>query len=156
MRHWMFLTLLIFVIVSLSAVAAQDEPTCDIPTLTETYAAQLSEATTLEDVQAVQSALSSEIAKCRGFYFEDSQATVIGPLDIPAGIYKTTVTTDGYFILRLTVLEGECDFSGLGFILSEGDAVDGADAIFESEDCRVVLETSNVTADWTLQFEPLQ
>ena len=154
MRRLMFI-LLLLVIVSLPTAAAQDEPTCDIPTLTETYAAQLAEATTLEEVIAVQTALSKEIAVCGGLYFEGDAEEVFGPLEIPAGIYRGTVTTEGYFGLQITVLEGECDDS-LIHQVSSGRGVEGSEFVYESAGCTAVLEVSNITTPYTLQFELLQ
>lgn len=78
---------------------------------------------------------------------------VIGPIDFPDGLYTVKVVTDGFFILQLEELEGRCE-GGIGalFNLSQGIATEGASALFGSLDCRGLLQVSNVTKPWTLEF----
>ncbi len=65
--------------------------------------------------------------------FNGTANTVIGPIQIPAGVYRATATTAGFFIASVTATEGECGagssflLPGL-FILSAGEATNGAEA----------------------------
>lgn len=90
--------------------------------------------------------------------FSGDADTVIGPVDIPAGTYRATATTDGYLIVHITAISGECGAGtsrlseGL-FSLSKDDATNGAEAIFTSRDCSALMEVSLVSVPWTLEFE---
>lgn len=149
-----FLILLFLIVAFVTSVTAQDE--CDPVVIAETYAPQLAEAATLDELQAVQSGLAREIAACNGLYFEDIASAVIGPIEISEGVYRITATTEGYLIVHELVIDGGCEFTGFGINIASGEATAGAEFLFKSEGCTVVFETSNVTAPYTLQFELLQ
>lgn len=92
--------------------------------------------------------------------FEGDAATVIGPVDIPAGTYRATIKTAGYSIIQISAISGECGagtsfLSPSLFILMEGQAATGAEAIVTSNKCSALIELSNITAPWTLEFEKL-
>lgn len=85
---------------------------------------------------------------------------MIGPIDIAAGTYRATATTAGFIIVQVNPTAGECGVAmgligyspGL-FIISQGQAANGAEAIFTSESCTALIEVSNVQGPWTLTFE---
>lgn len=86
------------------------------------------------------------------------EATVIGPLDIPEGVYRATATTSGFIIVTVTALEGECG-EGSGFFLSpglfnesQGQATNGAESVFTSKGCRALIEVSNTQTPWVLEM----
>lgn len=88
-----------------------------------------------------------------------TDATVIGPIRIPQGIYRATATTDKFISVILTVTDGECG-SGSGsilgpglFALSEGQATAGAEAVLTSHGCTALIAVSNVQSAWTLKFD---
>jgi hypothetical protein len=89
--------------------------------------------------------------------FSGNEATVIGPVEIPAGIYRATATTGGFIIVSVTATAGECG-AGTGFLSpglfnqSAGQATNGAEAIFTSEGCTALFEVSNVQQSWTLEL----
>jgi hypothetical protein len=100
-------------------------------------------------------------AVCAGLVFEGTEGEVIGPIEIPEGIYRATVTTAGFIAAVLTPLEGECG-QGSGSFLSaaianesKGDAVNGAESVVTSMGCTVLIEVSNVQEPWTLMFEKI-
>ena len=100
-------------------------------------------------------------AVCSGLLFEGTDGEVIGPIDIPEGLYRATATTEEGIIIQIVTLDGECG-QGSGsrlsealFIESGGQANEGAETVFTSNNCNVLLEVSNVRAPWTLTFEKI-
>lgn len=94
--------------------------------------------------------------------FSDTSASVVGPVTIEAGTYRVTFTTNGFGSVQLTVSSGECaptsglgSLTGLLFNMMSGDAASGAEALFKSEGCVVLMELSNITEAWTLKFEKI-
>ena len=115
----------------------------------------------LEALAEMRSALATAEAACMGLAFQgEAEDAVIGPVTIPAGMYRAVATTPGYLAVRITVIEGECRGSSAGslFNLGRGDAADGAEALFTSEEggCTALLELSNLTDAWQLAFERLK
>jgi hypothetical protein len=86
----------------------------------------------------------------------DGMMAAIGYVAIPSGQYLVTATTDAYMIVQVLEISGTCD-SGRGslFNFSEGEGADGAEAVFESEDCVAVILVTNTREPWTLEFEAL-
>lgn len=90
--------------------------------------------------------------------YTGTDATVLGPVEIPVGIYRATLTTDKYASISVTPTQGECGAGssfltpGL-FIIMEGQAANGAEAVFTSRGCTALIEVSNVQAAWKLRFE---
>ena len=84
------------------------------------------------------------------------QQPVLGPLNLPSGIYRVTVATNGFFIAHLEAASGKCDagFGGL-FNLSSGQAKGGASALLTSDQCSALVSISNVTDAWKLQFQQI-
>lgn len=83
---------------------------------------------------------------------------VIGPVEIPEGVYRAEAVTGGFIIVHINPVEGECG-AGTSFLttglfsLSKGEATTGAEAIFTSRGCSVLMEVSNTQEAWTLSFE---
>lgn len=129
----------------------QEDATCDAATIGDTYAPLIDEAVTVEDLSSALNGIRAEIAACNGLYFEGDANVVVGPVEVPEGVYIVTATTANYFILKPTVLDGNCSESSI-FNLSEGQAIDGAQSVFESGGCRILLEISNSRGEWTFDF----
>ena len=91
--------------------------------------------------------------------YSGTNGKVIGPIEILPGTYKVTATTSGYMTVQLTVSSGQCGaISGsitdtLMYDLIQGQATDGAQIVFQSQDCKALINVSNVQAPWTLKFE---
>ncbi len=82
--------------------------------------------------------------------------TVYDPVTIPAGVYRVTLITEGYFALSGEGLEGDCyDAIGL-FNASTGEATSGLQAVFATDEgCTLVWAAHNVTAPYTVTWEQL-
>lgn len=106
----------------------------------------------LRIISAAADALCSELA----FSSETSGLqAVIGPVLFPDGIYRVTLTTTGFAIIKPEVLGGECetaDFGGL-YNIMQGRASDGAQTLFTTTGCLALLTVSNTSQPWTLTFE---
>ncbi len=114
--------------------------------------------TWLENLRAISWLTSSLRAFCDNYVFEGdaegSNSQVFGPVIFQPGIYTVTATTSGYLIAQMETISGGCGRIPFSMIVSEGDATEGAQEIFrvEDEDCTALLEVSNLTAPWTLEF----
>jgi hypothetical protein len=98
-------------------------------------------------------------AGCSGLSWnsdDEGMQPVIGPVEIPEGLYRLTATTEGYIIVQHEIIDGECDEDYALFAESDGDATDGAQRTFNSAGCEVLITIDNVTEPWTLAFEKLR
>ena len=154
--------LLVCLLLLPNLVSAQDgdELQCDsaaISAATEQAVAQLQQAESEEPAVALQSiaevraALADLEAQCTGLVFTGDAGTVHGPVEIPEGIYRASVTTMNFFSMEQELLEGECGEWLIFNEMAEGEFT--AEAIFRSAGCTVLFETSNVHAPYTLWFE---
>ncbi len=78
--------------------------------------------------------------------FSGSTALVLGPFDLPKGLYKITVNTSGFFQLFNVNNDDEIIFN-----LFEGDG-NGAETVFRSSGGNYTFRTDNISANWTLTF----
>lgn len=79
---------------------------------------------------------------------------VIGPVLFLDGIYRARVTTENFIIVKITTIAGDCGRDGSIFNESKGEAIDGSEKVFETaEGCTALIEMSNISAPWTLEFE---
>lgn len=163
----------LFLLVALLAIGAtniwaqDDAPACDAAATADVLAELVEALRTAENpieaLGAVRDAASIAAAACSGLNFnsdDEGLMPVIGPIVIPEGLYRVTVTTDGFYILQLEVLDGLCGegrmLSPYIFGISMGQASNGAQAVITSEGCETLLSVSNVTKSWTLGFEKLR
>lgn len=165
--YGLFLLVALLLVGATNIWAQDDAPTCDAAATADVLA-ELVEAlrtaeNTIEALGAVRDAASIAAAACGGLNFtsdDEGLMPVIGPVVIPEGIYRAKLTTNGFFILELTVLDGSCGegrrSSALVFATSRGEADEGLEVIFNSEGCETLFAISNVSDAWELSFEPLQ
>lgn len=149
------LLLLLSMLLFIAPTFAHDTtPECDLTPVQPAFDAATQDMT-LDTLVTLKNEIAAAQAACSGLSFsseEYGQLAVIGPIEIPAGIYRATATTDAYFILHVIIVDGDCDDGSL-FNFTEGEGVDGAESVFRSETCSVLLETDNTDEPWTLQFE---
>lgn len=169
MKLWVVLGVALMLAVLPMSAQDEAEPVegCEAAALADTLAELVEAVREAEDVagalREVASAAGVAAAACDGLAFDsekDGMMPVIGPVTIPEGIYRVTLTTEGYYILGLDVLEGECGqgerFRSSLFLISRGDATDGAQVVLNSTGCETLLSISNVTDPWVLDFEKLR
>lgn len=111
---------------------------------------------TLSLFRGMSLVLSELSVQCYGLSFSSNEhglLPVIGPVYIPAGVYRVTATTAGYMIVNVEVLTGECGEFGSVVNVSQGRATEGAQSVFRSGECEALIEVSNATEDWLLIFE---
>lgn len=110
----------------------------------------------LDNLQSISRLTSSLRAFCDGYVFEGdaegSESQVIGPIVFEPGVYIVTATTDGFMLVHIEDLSESCGTLTMG--LSEGEATEGAQQVFRVDDepCNALLEISNLTADWRVEF----
>jgi hypothetical protein len=166
--RFLFMVALVIALLSMTAVvSAQDDEsdTCDYATFSDSLTEQIATLADEEDPAAALRDIQSQIgefqAACAGLSFSSEEyglQPVLGPLTIPEGVYRLTLTTDGAFILSATILGGECDeldYLGL-FLIFPGTAAEGAQTVLDTGECEVLLQISNVSDPWTLTFEKLR
>jgi hypothetical protein len=113
----------------------------------------------MEALMKLAADIQAQNVSCSGYTFTGKSSKLIGPFELPKGNYKTTLTTRNRFTARLSVLNGQCQGSSNSasyYSMSAGEALNGAEAVIRSEGCRLVIETSDVRAPWTLTIEPLE
>jgi hypothetical protein len=160
-----FALLMIIVVLTLPivAISAQENPDCNPASVIDSASKLKSTGDTAKDIAALKElsiAISKQNIACNGLKFEGNAAKIIGPFDLPKGMYKTTVTTKGFFIAELKVLDGECgtgSFSNHLYNMMNMELKElSEEAFLESEGCRLIIQTSNVSAPWVLTIEPLE
>jgi hypothetical protein len=170
-----FLVLVLALVMVVLPVKAQDTAlSCDAATLTAVSDALTAAndaaraAIAAGDLSGAINGLANASARvqimqatCAGLAFAGDAATVVGPVELAEGVYKATATTDGFMIVNITALSGECGAGnklfmtpGL-FILSKGQAANGAETVLFSAGCTALLEVSNVQSGWALRLEKL-
>lgn len=131
-----------------------------IETLQTVKTKETDPATILNDLQLLANIAASQRSICDGLTFSGKKQLVVGPVNIPAGVYRAVATSTGPLIVNLTITDGECENRNVGeekglFALQKGEADEGAEAVFTSKGCTVLIEVSLVRADWKLSFEPI-
>jgi hypothetical protein len=115
---------------------------------------------TLAVLDLLRAAISEYTVACTGLNFsseQDGMQPVIGPVEIPEGIYRVTATTEGGIISKIDVLSGECGGYGGSLVSApKGQANNGAQVVFESAGCEALVSITLSTDAWTLAFEKLR
>ncbi len=76
------------------------------------------------------------------------------PFEMPPGTYRVIFTTDGFGIVELVPMDNiEQDVTL--FNLSSGEASDGASTLYKSEGEKVMLQFSNTSEPFRLEFEKI-
>jgi hypothetical protein len=86
--------------------------------------------------------------------FSGDAGALTDPFTLPAGVYRATLTTPGYCIVHVVPVAVPDDMTYL-FNCSAGDATAGESTLYVSDGSRVMLEFSNVSAPYSLQFEAI-
>lgn len=170
----LLIVMVVMVLMALPAMAQTPAPTdkCTADTLTA-LSGDLDQAN--KDAQAAitkgdlagamdaltrnEAAVQTMRAECDGLSFAGTDATVIGPLVIPEGTYRMTVTTDGFAGIQTTPTKGECGASVGAFTMPvvmaimEGQANNGSETLLQSTGCTVLIQLSTITKPWTLTLE---
>lgn len=103
--------------------------------------------------------IDTQLLACTGLNFKGTLSMkLIGPFDLPAGEWKATLTTPGFAIMQMKVINGSCSLDG-GFgdflyNITGGQATDGAEILMKSGGCTIAIQPSNISAPWTLSFVP--
>lgn len=170
-----FLTILALLVslllYALPTTTAQTNPACDAAAFEDVIAQFINElevmretldpTTAADKLQELANSANMIRATCDGLAFEDDKQSVVGPVEFPAGVYRATFTTEGYGAVSVNPLSGNCG-QGSGsfltpslFLIMGGNATEGAESIFSSEECNALIEVSNVQGAWSLTFERL-
>jgi hypothetical protein len=167
MKFLHVLILVCLLMVSVGGVVAQDEPTCDVAEIAASLAVLVDELAEADDPMAalleIEEATIAARVDCGGLAFnsdDEGLMPVIGPVEIPEGLYRVTFTVNGMASVDIEAVEGACEvdgFMGLFFSMEMG-GVEGAQAIFESDGCEALIMFSDVMLadEWTLDFEKLR
>ena len=146
--------------------SAQDTPDeCEAaPGAIEIITEFLAEPVTpLQMLRYIYEAAQEALIACGDYSYSseaDGARPVLGPLTFPEGIYRATVTTEKLIGIKIFELDGTCgtqaNVSGYLFLVREGEARDGAQAVFTSSGCELLLEFASAEDPWTLTFEKLR
>lgn len=167
-------SLLIVLLIIVSAVlpAAAQTPTispdCDIAGIVADVQERLSEIdlqdaeTALVEIERLTLRMDYLKASCRGLVFEGTDDDVLGPVEIPEGIYRVhALPTQGYFGVEVAVMRGECgEGQRANGTLLFNEAVDRdetppeLESLFVSTGC-IALLTVEADAPYTITFESI-
>lgn len=166
MKRLITLVIILFSLLPISAQAQSTPPaapTCDLTAIIKEVGAFKSSKDSTKDMTAlaqIRDDIDATQAACNGLSFSGKSAKLVGPFDLPDGTYKVTATTKGYLAVMPRTISGDCDpnYDNVHmFNISAGEATAGEDIVYQaSQNCRLVLEPSNVSAPWKITFEPLQ
>lgn len=128
-------------------------------TITDRVTALVADARATDDLTLLLEAVD-EIARleaaCNGLEWRGAGPEVIGPVELPAGVYRVHARTEGFMAAKIEVIDGECQTSVMGlFLASAGELSDGGEAVLRSDGCTAVVALSNVTDPWEVWIEPL-
>lgn len=174
MKRRFLMLVTVFVLLAAAVIAPalgqeDGELACDADELTiaiEEAAALLEEAgelagddpaSALTKLVEARLLLTDSDIKCHDLAFEGAANAVLGPIDLPTGVYRVTFTTEGFGIADAEPLEGKCETDMFGlFNVSAGEAQTGAEAMLKAKDCRALIEITNIQKPWTLTIELIQ
>lgn len=161
---------LLMVVLSISVVLAQDEavPMCPSDTVDEAsavledWAARLSEGTEdpLSVIMEMRDTSAQFAATCTGLRFDSDTegiSPVIGPLVVPAGIYRVIIEGEERDVIGVeqTVLGEDCGRDRM--IVSKGSDLNISEAVHTVEaDCEILLEITYASKPWVLTFEKIR
>lgn len=150
--------------------AAQESTACDqaayeaIATALDDYAAQLRDTAGDPDtaLRELRDYASIQVAACTGLSFDsdtEGAQPLIGPIEIPEGLYRATFTSEGNGIIGFEAIDGECeaDRGGNMFaVIRDGEASGGVESLVTSEGCTALLKFDSTSDPWALTFEKIR
>lgn len=114
----------------------------------------------VEVLAAVSAKINALQSDCNGLSFSGKTNAVIGPIDLPAGIYKAIADTSGFLSATITAVDGDCH-QGAGdygspalFMLM--DKSTNAQSVINSKGCSALIEVTVVQAEWTMRIEKIK
>lgn len=166
MRRIALLIVVLLIGLAGSAAKAQSTPsaTCDLTIVSEELSNFKPSGDNTKDIAALAKArddIGQAIIACQGMKFEGTANKILGPIDLPKGLFLITLKTNGYGSAEGKVLDGTCDNNPgdtsaflLGALSSDNPNVRAQS--LTSEGCKFTVDIELVTAPWTLTIEPLQ
>ncbi len=164
MNRLIVIALLLIVVLPFSIqTQAQDKVTCDLAPVIKAANSFKTSGDVKKDLPTMlklaEDIHAANIA-CNGLTFTGKGNKVIGPFILPKALYKITAVTKGYLILGWQSMTGsDCEPSkdGTIFSIGRGEGDTGAESTFDVQaNCRLLLKTSNASADWKITFEPIE
>jgi hypothetical protein len=157
------LTLLALTVIPFAA-QAQTQPTkCDLAAVLKQLSDFKSSGDNKQDLSAllkIQSAISNANIACNGVKVDASGDKVVGPFDLPKGLYRASLYSKDALSVSADVLDGDCNqqdgkssvFTGFA------DRTSGVTVFMvRSEGCKLIVHPSLFSnKPWTLTIEPLQ
>lgn len=85
---------------------------------------------------------------------------MIGPIELPEGIYKAVADTTGFLSATITAIDGDChqgagDF-GSPMLYMLTDKASNAQTVINSKGCTALIEVTVVSAEWSLRIEKIK
>lgn len=112
----------------------------------------------LQQLSALEAVIVTQRWQCNGMKLKGEAgpgktSVVIGPVHIPDGTYRVTLTTNEFITVESDISYGDCS---MYISAQDGEASNGTEQIFTAgEECELVLEVG-AYSDWTLQFALLK
>lgn len=80
----------------------------------------------------------------------DKGNVVVGPADVPAGVYKLTLTGTPGTAINISSVSGNC--SDYTFVAPDSTA---SESVLRSDGCSILIEVSPNASAWTLVLQPI-
>lgn len=155
---------LLLILVPVPMSAQSSKPDCKPGDVIATANALKATGDNAKDMDALiklsQDISAANIA-CGGFRFSGSKPKILGPIDLPKGLFMVSLKTDGWGSAEGKVLDGQCGNEGdsvTAFGLNWLNATTpGLIAEYlASKGCKMTIEISLVTTPWELTIEPVK
>jgi hypothetical protein len=114
----------------------------------------------VEILAAASAKITALQADCNGLSFSGNTNSVIGPIELPKGIYKSIADTTGFLSATITAVDGDChqgagDF-GSPMLYMLTDKASNAQSVINSKGCTALIEVTTVQAEWSLRIEKIK
>lgn len=152
----------VFIAVRSTSALAQTAPKCDTAAVFTQANALKSTGDAKKDIATLlklSAAIDAQNIACNGFTFSAKVRKVFPSFELPKGVYKMTAATNGFIILDLNPLSGECG-EGQYFdtsIFNESASPNAKyEALIYSNGCKAIITTDNTSAPYVITIEPLE
>ncbi len=114
----------------------------------------------LDILASVSSKITALQADCNGLSFSGNTNSVIGPIELPDGIYKAVADTTGFLSATITAVDGDCHQGagqfGSPILYMLTDKATNAQSVISSSGCTALIEVTTVQAEWSLRIEKIK
>ena len=114
----------------------------------------------VEILAAASAKITALQSDCNGLSFSGNTNSVIGPIELPDGIYKSIVDTTGFLSATIPAVDGDCHHGAVPFgspmLYMVTDKASNAQSVISSKGWTALIEVTTVQAEWSLRIEKIK